>query len=105
MKAYIQSIKPAALSAEFMALEAATDSLLASGADKNLDLVQAMATPYLKGFGIIAGAAMLEKAAQIPSGNAEFDDDKNKTAAFFKSNILPLAKAHLSVATDGSKDI
>jgi len=102
VKAYIQSIKTDALSAEFAALEAATDALLKAGADKNLDLVQAMATPYLKGFGIIAGAAMLEKSASISSSNDVFDNDKQKTAQFFKTNILPLAQGHLKVAIEGS---
>jgi len=102
VKAYINSIKTEALADEFAKLEEATDALLKAGGDKNLDLAQAMATPYLKGFGIIAGAAMLEKSANISSGNAEFDDHKKKHAAFFKANILPLASGHLSAAIHGA---
>lgn len=102
VKAYIQSIKTDALANEFKNLEEATDALLKAGADKNLDLAQAMATPYLKGFGIIAAAAMLEKSAAISSGNTEFDAQKQKHAAFFMGNILPLAAGHLSAAVNGS---
>ena len=61
-----------------------------------------MATPYLKGFGIIAGAAMLEKSAGTSSGDEDFDEQKKKTAAFFKTNILPLAQGHLKAAIEGS---
>jgi alkylation response protein AidB-like acyl-CoA dehydrogenase len=102
VKAYIASIKTDALAEEFASLEAATDALLAAGSDKNLDLVQAMATPYLKGFGIIAGAAMLEKSAAISSGNDTFDQEKQKTSAFFKGNILPLAQGYLKASMNGS---
>lgn len=102
VKAYIDSIKCDALADEFKTLEAATDALLKAGADKNIDLAQAMATPYLKGFGIIAGAAMLEKSAGTSSGDEDFDEQKKKTAAFFKTNILPLAQGHLKAAIEGS---
>ena len=105
VKGYIDSIKTDALSEEFKKLEEATDVLLQAGGDKNLDLAQAMATPYLKGFGIIAGAAMLEKSAGISSGNDTFDTQKQKHAAFFKSNILPLAIGHLQAAINGAHDI
>ena len=105
VKAYIASIKTDALAEEFASLEATTDALLAAGGDKNLDLVQAMATPYLKGFGIIAGAAMLEKSAAISSGNDAFDQEKQKTSAFFKGNILPLAQGYLKASVEGSKTI
>ena len=50
VKAYIESIKTDALADDFVKLIEATDALLVAGADKNLDLAQAMATPYLKGF-------------------------------------------------------
>lgn len=105
VKAYIETIKTDALANDFANLEEATNALLKAGADKNLDLAQAMATPYLKGFGIIAGAAMLEKSAGISSGNAEFDTNKQKHAAFFKANILPLAAGHLSAAINGAQYI
>ncbi len=105
VKAYIETIKTDALTDEFKALEDATNALLKAGADKDFDLAQAMATPYLKGFGIIAGAAMLAKSAAIASGNDAFDQQKQHTAAFYQSNILPLAKAHLTIAITGAKDI
>ena len=103
VKAYIETIKTDALKAEFEALENATDAMLEAGGHKDLDLVQGMATPYLKGFGIIAGAAMLEKSSKIASGNEAFDTEKSKTAAFFTANILPLAHGHLQAAINGAK--
>jgi len=105
VKGYIDSIKTDALADEFKKLEEATDALLKAGGEKNLDLVQAMATPYLKGFGIIAGAAMLEKSAGISSGNDEFDQQKQKHAMFFKTNILPFAIAHLNAAINGAQHV
>ena len=105
VKAYIENVKTDALADECANLIEATDTLLAAGAEKNLDLAQAMATPYLKGFGIIAGAAMLEKSANTTSGDDQFDKEKRKTNGFYKSNILPLAAAHLDIAIRGSKEI
>ena len=108
VKAYADSLKAFAgngMEKYFDALSTATDALLKAGADKHIDLAQAMATPYLKGFGYIAGAAMLAKSASISFGKAEFDQEKQKTVAFYKSNILPLALAHLEIATTGAKDV
>ncbi len=105
VKSYIESIKTDALADDFAKLEDATDVLLKAGADNNLDLVQAMATPYLRGFGIIAGAAMLEKSAGISSGNDAFDKHKQKSAAFFRTNILPFAAGHLSAAIKGAAEL
>ena len=108
MKAYIEALKSIAgdgMDKYFESLNAATEALLKAGADKDFDLAQAMATPYLKGFGTIAGAVMLAKSAATPSGNAEFDQEKQKIAALYKSNILPLALAHLDISINGAKDI
>ncbi|MFK7840575.1 MAG: acyl-CoA dehydrogenase [Bdellovibrionales bacterium] len=105
IKAYIKSIHQDDMKTIFDHLEQATDAILSAGADKNLDLVQAMATPYLKGFGIIAGAAMLKKSAEITSGNEAFDKQKQQTAKFFEHNILPLADGYLSAAINGSKHV
>jgi len=101
-KAYIDSIKTDEMAEDFKALEEATDTLLDVGTQKNLDLAQAMAKPYLTGFGIIAGAAMLLKSSKISSGNDAFDAEKQKTAKFYMSNILPLAQGHLKVAVLGA---
>lgn len=105
VKVYIESIKTDALKNEFSILDEATEALLKAGADKNLDLVQAMAAPYLKAFGIIAGAAMLEKSAKVSSGNKEFDDRKKQNAAFYTANILPMAPGYLAASTKGSAEV
>lgn len=105
VKAYIATLRDDELQNEFNALEGATDQLLKAGADKDLDLAQAMAAPYLKAFGIIAGAAMLKKSARTPSGSDTFDQEKQKTEAFFAANILPLATGYLAAATHGAKHV
>ena len=56
-----------------------------------------MATPYLKGFAIIAGAAFLSKATE--------NDVLKDNAAIFISNHLPYANAHFEVAMKGSADL
>ncbi len=105
-KSFIAELKSYADLKEFKALEDATDVLVTAGLDKNLDLVEAMATPYLKAFGIIAGAAMLERSTQaLADRDDDFAKDKRKSAAFFIANILPLASGYLSAAIHGSKTI
>ncbi len=83
-----------------MELETATDAILSAGNDKNLDLVAAMATPYLQGFGLIAGGALLAQAA-LSAGSQEdqnFAKARRESADFFLHNILPLAMGHLKAA-------
>ena len=63
-KAYIEILKADSREEHvpyFKALEEVTETLLKVGADKNLDLAQAMATPYLKGFALIAASILYEK--------------------------------------------
>lgn len=104
-KAYIESLRSDAdesFDAYFTALETATDGLLTAGGNKNLDLAAAMAAPYLKGFALIAGAVLLHKSAAALEGrDDEFATAKRQSAAFFKTNILPLAKGHLEAASQG----
>ncbi|MEM7650621.1 MAG: acyl-CoA dehydrogenase [Pseudomonadota bacterium] len=106
IKAYIAELKAdgnEALKDTISALESATDALLKAGGDKNLDLVEAMASPYLKGFAIIAGAALMQKSLDALEGrDDEFATEKRRSAEFFLTNILPLAHGHLSAAENGS---
>ncbi|MGB0718867.1 MAG: acyl-CoA dehydrogenase [Bdellovibrionales bacterium] len=104
VKAYIETLKAEEIEKEIRHLMDATDALLAGGAAKNLDLVQAMATPYLKGFGLIAGAAMLIKSADAAKGK-DNEIEAEKLKAFFLSNLLPHAAAHLHAAMYGAKDV
>ncbi|MEZ5814784.1 MAG: acyl-CoA dehydrogenase [Alphaproteobacteria bacterium] len=87
----------------FEALEQATDKILEAGAAKNLDLVEAMAMPYLKGFAIIAGAALLSKScAALSAADPQFAREKARSANFFIRNHLTLAKGHLVSASSGA---
>ncbi len=85
------------------ALKEATQILL-ERAEKP-ELVTAMATPYLKGFGIIASAALLSQSALAVEGYADgkFAAEKKRIAAFYIHNILPMAQGHLSAAVKGAK--
>ena len=104
VKAYIENLKGAAeFTPYFEALNAATDALLKAGADKNMDLAAAMAAPYLKGFALIVGAVLMQKSVQALDGRSDdFAKQKQKTAAFYNANILPLAKGYLEAAQNGS---
>ena len=107
-KAYIEILKSDAVDMDeyFTALEDATDALLKAGADKNLDLAQAMASPYLKGFALIAANVLYEKSLKALEGRDDaFAINKRAHIKFFKGNILPLALGHLSAATHGAKSI
>ena len=90
-------------SESFTALRQATEFLVAS-AEKQPDLVAAASAPYLKAFGIIAGAALLSDSAEKAkiATDKDFATSKIKTAQFFLHNILPLASAHLKTAIDGA---
>jgi hypothetical protein len=73
---------------------------------KNMDLAAAMAAPYLKGFAIIAGAALLSKSAQVCGERSEdFYLQKKRMAAFFLGNHLTLAKGHLMAAMIGAERV
>jgi len=87
----------------FSALRDVTGELVSAGKDNNLDMVGAMSTPYLKAFGIIAGAAYMSRAKASAAGRDEdFYKEKYKTADFYLSNILPLALAQAEIARHGS---
>ncbi len=111
VKAYISSLEDGVpeksktkFAPYFQSLLKATDFIVAAGAQKNFDLAAAASAPYLKAFGIIAGAALLARAAEKASGleDKNFATDKIKTTEFFIANILPLAPGHLSACTEGA---
>lgn len=85
---------------------------LVGQAQENLDYIAAASSPYLSAFGIVAGAYMLERS-QIKAkdmlvkgeGNADFLNQKVKTAEFFITNILPLAQGHIYAASGGSRTV
>lgn len=86
------------------ALEETTQALLQASSAKDLDLASAMATPYLKGFAIIAGAALLSKAHGAAIKNSTLKShERSKRAQFFIHNHLPLAKGHLMAAIHGAR--
>jgi len=104
-KAYIDTIKSRvsedgeAFDVPIKTLEDATNRLIELGSAKDLDTVQAMASPYLKGFGIIAAGALLTYSAM------QGDKNKKRSVAFYNKNILPFAIAHLSAAMNGATEI
>lgn len=105
--AYIESLNGQVDDEYVTALKSATEFLIKAGGDKNLDLVAAASAPYLRAFGIIAGAAMLSLSAQKASGHDDesFASEKVKTAEFYKHNILPLALGHLHAAQEGASAV
>ncbi|MEM6781774.1 MAG: acyl-CoA dehydrogenase [Pseudomonadota bacterium] len=113
--AYLSEISDAAnselLKDSVKALLHLTKNLVNAGAE-DPDYVAAASTPYLNAFGIIAGAGIMErsqKAAQdlLESGNGDsaFLKQKIYTAAFYRDNILPHAKAYIKAASEGSTSL
>ena len=105
--AYIGALETeggASFKSDIEALRKATQFLLEKGAAKDMDAVAAMAAPYLKAFGIIAGGVMIMKAANKAQAldDKDYAQDKMKTAQFFMHNILPQAQGHLQAAVRGS---
>ncbi len=74
------------------------DELIVAGNSKDLDLVEAMASPYLKAFAIIVATSLLGKGAR-------FSVDAQEQADFFRYNILPHAGAYIYAAIEGSKTL
>ena len=70
-----------------------------------MDAVAASATPLLKGFGIIAGGVLLAVAAEKAKTHADqvFAAEKQRVAAFYVLNILPLAESSLKIAAQGHR--
>jgi alkylation response protein AidB-like acyl-CoA dehydrogenase len=85
-----------------------TDWLIAAAnKDNGMDMVAAASAPYLKAFGMIAGGVMLslsyDRAADV--SDQAFVENKQRTAQFFITNILPLAGAHLTIAHQGAQHV
>ncbi|MGB4107995.1 MAG: acyl-CoA dehydrogenase [Alphaproteobacteria bacterium] len=78
----------------------ATDAIVAAGGRKEMDAVAAASASYLKAFGIIAGGALLSRSAAQAGAQTDknFAAEKSKTAAFYASDILPLAHGYLRAA-------
>jgi alkylation response protein AidB-like acyl-CoA dehydrogenase len=90
-------------------LRAATDGLLKQGATPQN--VAAVATPYLRAFGYVSGAAMMARAAvaadrlAASGGDPQFCDVKVKTAEFYIAHVLPHYAGELKIVMGGSKSV
>ncbi len=92
--------------AYFEALENATDALVQAGDAQNMDLVAAMASPYLKAFALITGGALLAKSSAALTGHdKDFAARQRKTAQFYLHNVMPTALGALHAATKGAETI
>ena len=87
--AYINTLSMDVAEEHIALLKSATAYLLKLNADKKLDDISWLAMPYLKGFSIIAGAAMMKKMAKT---SAHILDH----ASFYETYILPHARAYLA---------
>lgn len=98
------------LNSTLAALAAATQAILSSAND--LDKAAAASTPYLKAFGLTAGAVMMGRSALAAqaqladgAGDPSFLDDVIVTARFYAENILPLAGAYAAIAQADQRSI
>lgn len=72
-------------------------------ADGQMDLASAMSTPYLKACGIILGGVYMARASDLCKGRDEpFYIQKRRSSLFYMDNVLPLAKAYITIAHKGS---
>jgi alkylation response protein AidB-like acyl-CoA dehydrogenase len=85
-------------------LREVTQNLVTLGKNKELDCLAGAATPYLKAFGVIAGAAFLARVADVAKAesNPEFSQAREKSSLFYLYNILPSARGLLEAAQHGS---
>lgn len=74
--------------------------------------VAAVSVPYLKGLAMFAAGVMMGRSALAASrlmergeGDMEFCEDKILTARFYAEQFLPVAIAHLRVASSSSKTV
>lgn len=109
VKKYIAQMKgeaPASYQENLVKLEEVANALIEASGDKNLDLAQAMATPYLKGFAILAAGVLLHKSAEaVVKQDSDYAKAKQKHSTFFDRNIMPHAQAHLNAALEGAQII
>ncbi|PYI67042.1 acyl-CoA dehydrogenase [Arthrobacter livingstonensis] len=94
------------LSRQFDALEEATRWMLATG-QADPDGVLSGSTPYLRMWGLCAGAWMLARAALAApaTGDAALADSQLVLARFHAEQLLPQCASLLGAATAGSRDL
>ena len=98
-----------ALKAAVVDMRNATDALLKQA--KTPQNIAAVATPYLRAFGLVSAAGMMGRAAlaadkvAATGGDPVFCDAKLKTAEFYLAHILPHYAADLKIALTGSKSV
>jgi alkylation response protein AidB-like acyl-CoA dehydrogenase len=92
-------------------LEAATRWIVESYAETP-NAVAAVAVPYLKLVGTVAGAWVMLRAAVIaneklvqPDADRDFLSAKLVTARFYAEHILPQARSHADTVTSGSSSV
>jgi alkylation response protein AidB-like acyl-CoA dehydrogenase len=80
--------------------------------DKSPNSVAAVAVPYLKLFGVVAGAWVMARAAIVaraqcedPQNDREFLMAKMTTARFYAEHILPQARAYADTVITGSLSV
>lgn len=100
-----------ALDSGLESLTSATSWML-SQATENIEAAAASSTPYLKCFGVVAGGAMMAKAAaeaknllEFGQGNEDFLDSKINSAVFYANHILPEAESLSQAVTKGAESI
>jgi 3-(methylthio)propanoyl-CoA dehydrogenase len=87
--AYINTLSADISEDHIALLKSATRHLLKLNGEKKLDEIAWLAMPYLKGFSLIAGAAMMKRIAKT---SAHILDH----VSFYETDILPHARAYLS---------
>ena len=92
-------------------LEAATRWLVETFPG-NPNAAAAVAVPYLKLFGTVAGGWLMLRSAEIaqskledPQNDREFLTAKIATARFYAEHVLPLARAHADTVLCGSDSV
>ncbi len=98
------------LDAALDALEKATNNVLDAGRRNDPDSIAAVAAPYLKGFGLVAGGAMTARAAAIAAKKPEGFDDKFlqgkiQGAQFYATHILPQYRGALETVLTGGSSV
>jgi hypothetical protein len=94
------------LSRQFDALEEATRWMLAAGRD-DPDAALSGSTPYLRMWGLCAGAWMLARAAlaAAATGDPVLAESQLVLARFHAEQLLPQCASLLGAATAGSRDL
>lgn len=96
VKAYIDELESQS-GEKLETLRGATDQILKLAADKKLDEVEALAAPYLKGFAMIAGGIMVERAVKVAQNHEDqkFIKAREESRDHYTRYILPLAEGYL----------